>query len=196
MAQLNDQFSQAKQRKFVFFRDQHGRKVGAQIELGTGDPSGPLSWPTAPITPPAHCVRILKGPDDHLKLEIDYDRIIREGREAIDEYETSRGRFLRTAPTANEIDVEKFVGKRPAAVEPWIAAKQGDPWVLGLSNRVNTKVAAFLDLNKKKPEDEYDFTAEENYLDEEETADPDALGGKRIPVSQRKKSTKAVEETV
>lgn len=189
---MHDGFSQAKQRREIFFRDQHGRKVGAVIELATGDPTGPLKFPKAPIVPPAHCVKIVKDPERPFTLEIDYDRIIREGREAIDEYETSRSRFLRAQPNANELDIEKMVGKRPPAVEPWIAAKQGDKWTLGLTDRVNVKVAQYLDLEKNRDEEEYDFTAEENYLDLEESADKEALGGKRVPVRQRTK-TKPVE---
>lgn len=193
MAILFDGKSQADNRRYVRFKDQHGRKHGVNVELKTNSPTGHWNFHPAPIQPPAHCLVISNDPDDPYKVFIDYDRIIRECREALDEYNVAKGKRLRAHPNISAIDLEREIGKEPPAVEPWIAAKQGDLWTLGLTDRVNLKVAAFLDLQKRKSEDDYDFTAEENYLDLEEQLDPKATGGTRVPVSRNKKKPEPLE---
>lgn len=193
MALLHDGKSQASSRRYVHFKDQHGRKWGANIELKSGAPTGHWTPPSAPITAPAHCLKITGDFENPFRVTIDYDRIIREGREALDEWEKARAKLEATQPNVTERKVEFEIGRRPPAVEPWIAAKQGDQWTLGLTTRVNQKVAAFLDLEKRKKEPEYDFTAEDNYLDIEEDEDRDGLGGKRVPVRRGKKSTESQE---
>ncbi len=129
---------------------------------------------------------------------IDYDRIIREARDAAEEYERAREKLLFDKPDMKEIAIEHEIGKRPHPVEPWIAASQGDKWTLGLTTRVNVKVAGILEefrqTRKRAVWEEYDFAAEDNYATVEEAADPDAVGGKRVPVGQRKKPIKIEQD--
>lgn len=194
MALLYDGFSQARQRRYVQYTDQHGRKWGANIEIATGDPTGHWDSPSAPIVPDSQYLKRGTDPARPYDLLIDYDRIIADKREALKEWDANADIQRMHKPDITPLMLEKLLGPRPPAVEPWIAARQGDKWTLGLTDRVNLKVAAFLDLEKKDKADDYDFTAEENYLDVEEDADREALGGKRIPVSQRKKPIKPAEE--
>jgi hypothetical protein len=197
VAILHDGFSQASQRRYVKFTDQHGRKFGANIEIKTGDPCGNWDYPNAPLKPPHHCIKVDKTDETNpFKVRIDYDTIVKEAREAKEEYENAKGKFLRSYPNASPMDVEKEVGKEPFPVEPWIAAKQGDAWTLGFSSRVNVKVAGFIEAFRERKASRYeeeDFTSEDNYADIEEDADKDAIGGKRIPVGQRKKPIKDAE---
>lgn len=195
MALIHDGFSQAKQRRYVILTDEHGRRWGQNIENSTGERVGAWDAPLAPLVPPGQYVKPIRDPENPMlftgKVKIDYDRIIADGREAIAEWERQAMRFRRQQPDLTQASLEDLIGPIPPPVEPWIAAKQGDKWVLGLSDRVNLKVAAFMDLNKKKQDEEYDFTSEENYLDVEEAADPKAIGGKRVKV---KKTTEPAEE--
>jgi hypothetical protein len=196
MAQLTDEKSQAKQRRFVRFTDQHGRKLGVNIELMTGAPTGHWTYPDAPVSPPAHCLKISQDPDDPFKVFIDYDRIIREAREAMEEYERAREKVLFDKPDMKEIAIEHEIGKRPHPVEPWIAAKQGDKWTLGLTNRVNVKVAGILEqyrqLRRRAVWEEVDFASEDNYAAIEEAVDPKATGGQRVPV--KRKNNKPIQD--
>jgi hypothetical protein len=195
VASLTEAKSQASSRRYVRFTDQHGRKHGVNVELRTGAPTGHWNFATAPITPPAHCLKISQDPDDPFKVFIDYDRIIKEGREALDEYERAREKLLFDKPDMKEIAIEHEIGRRPSPIEPWIAAKQGCQWTLGLSSRVNVKIFGILEAyaqSRKRGFTDYDFTAEDNYLDLEEDADPKATGGQRTPV--RRKNTKPAEE--
>lgn len=195
MPQLAGEKSQASQRRYIRYTDQHGRKLGANIELSTGDPVGGWDYPKAPVNPPAHCISISRDPDNPFKVTIDYDRIIREHHEANDEYNAARSSLLRDHPQTPEREIVKLIGRRPMPVEPWIAAKQGDPWTLGLSSRVNIRVAGILEewqVSRRTTIPEYDFTSEENYLDLEEAVDPKATGGQKVPV--KRKTTKPAEE--
>jgi hypothetical protein len=196
VALLTSEKSQASSRRYVRFTDQHGRKHGVNVELRTGAPTGHWNFATAPITPPAHCLKISQDPDDPFKVFIDYDRIIREGREALDEYERAREKILFDKPDMKEIAIAHEIGRRPPPVEPWIAAKQGCQWTLGLSTRVNTKIYGILQEyaeTRRRGVSDYDFTSEENYLSIEEEADPKATGGQRVPV-RRGKNKSAAED--
>lgn len=137
---------QALQRRYQFFRDPHNREWGAVVEISTGHPLG--AWSPrfeAPLRPDAKFLSI----DDRRpgRIQIRYDDWLQERREARKAYvdKCKRYGFNKFGalfdptrifdPSASFYeDVRDYAGPPPKPVEPVLAAKQGNRWVLGLLN--------------------------------------------------------------
>ena len=147
-------------RRFQKLIDQHGREWGATIELKTGDPTGLIDPHfTAPIYPPPRYMKV-DSRKEYGRVHIDYDGWIGMVRRAREEYDT---RLLQAASAlygeaaAQKIEERPLppalvahVGVAPDYVEPVLAAKAGDPWILGLS-QVRPKWAdRFLPIRPKR----------------------------------------------
>lgn len=133
-----------KDRRYTKLKDQHGRTWGCVIELKTGDPSGPIDLlePNgAPLMPPPRFMKV-NSQKAYGELFVDYDGWIGHQRHAI---EAHRKRMMGIATqqygdsAAEKIDnpppaLLHFAGPSPEPVEPILAAKAGDPWVLGFTD--------------------------------------------------------------
>lgn len=167
-------------------RDLHGRPWHWTIENKTGDPTG-LIQPlfTAPYIPEQHYLRI--DPDNPNRLLIDYDRAIADIRATRKEWEKSGRQRSQKLYGQKYNPKEEFteevldiIGPPPQAWEPVLAAKQGNPWILGKTTRVDLRLAKFFEPEQLDPEErvrnEPDFSGlvtDENFLEGEHEDDPD-----------------------
>ena len=136
MAKIADQ---ALQRRYQLYRDQHNREWGGNVEIATGHPcGGPLSPRfQAPLRVPPHYITI----DDRRagRCLIDYPTWVHDLKQASTNY-LNKGRrygyekygalFDASRPFTEEVLL--FLGPAPRPVEPVLAAKAGNRWVLGL----------------------------------------------------------------
>lgn len=134
-------------RRYQRFRDTHGRKWGAVIELKTGDPVGspePIGW-TAPWMPDAKYVQVKLDEDGSVEtgmLEINYELALKDAKKEQEDhqerlsffagaiYSEKAGEMLAQKQLPSEL-MRYFRGARPKAVEPIFAAMSGDRWLLG-----------------------------------------------------------------
>lgn len=189
--------------------DQHGRKWQGSAEKSTGYPVGliqPMGW-RAPWKPPQGPNYFVFSREEPSRFRINYEGMLEERLKDQKEHEDERQRAAVVrgwAPDDPEKQdaLDKIVGRRDAMQRPEIivACIQGDKWILGLTDKVNEKVAKFLPkkvdrktaLLSKFP----DFTVQdeeelEERLDLEEQFDADAVGGKKQPVSRKPKKIPA-----
>lgn len=134
-----EKFSQADQRSYRVFTDQHGRKWGADIEKKTQHPCGPMApMFQAPMFP---AQKFLKVTDAAAGLiTIDYDAWILELQQAHLDYlawarEEAFKMFGEMGTKALEDrhpGLMARVGEAPEPVERVKAAKAGNRWVLGI----------------------------------------------------------------
>lgn len=140
-----DGFSQASVRSYRVFRDQHGRKWGADIEDRTGHPCGQLvprdGWgTTAPLVPPQKYLVVTDTAAGEITIQ--YGRWIEDEERALREYneEAYRVALDKFGDKADEAITEKHpgllrvVGPPPLPVQRVKAARAGNRWVLGLPN--------------------------------------------------------------
>jgi hypothetical protein len=179
-------FSQAKQRRNQMFRDQHGRKYFASIEIKTGDPCGVIEHQfDAPLRVPAMYLEKSRDPERPYDLHINYTRWKSDIRAAREEWERDgRDKSRKAYGTAFDPskpftpEILEQIGPAPQAVEPVIAAEQGNSWVLGLTTKIDPRLYDFFadEIEKTKPIAEPDFRdldAEE--MDEEQETPKEKL---------------------
>ena len=186
--------SQYETRETRIFRDQHGRRWTCRVEKRSQQPVGRWSAVdfTAPLDVPGEYMSIVATEDGTNQVQIDYARWVDVLEAAHREYADRERKLLQTKFDAdwhqyvNDVppEIRQFLGPRPDPVEPVVAAMQHNSWVLGLSTRVDLRVAPFLTVPEPiKPVSRYgDFS--DAALDAEEDADPDAVGGKVVPVKR------------
>jgi hypothetical protein len=192
LLQINDPNleSQAKKRRGKRLIDRHRRGWFATTEIKTGDPVGMIEPQfQAPLIPPQVYLRLYpeaaSRPND---LIIDYDRWIADNMRArkarLDKArEIARKHFVDAYDPNKPIAtwILDLVEPEPEPLEPIIAAKQGNRYVLGLTKRVDERLAHFF-APKESPMDadlaRYDFrdapdaSAEGVEGDEDEGFDP------------------------
>lgn len=168
-----DEFSQADLRTYRKFRDQHGRRWGADIENKTQAPCGPLALLAAPplvcappVLPPSKYIRV--SDTAGAELTIDYDRWLEDLDVAWEEFElfaTEQATDLYKDQAADALEkmppaLARRIGRdRPLRREVVLAMRAGDPWVLGLSAARPKWADRFLPV--EKPKDELSFLREE-----------------------------------
>jgi len=174
MSRHNDtrgDWSQRSQRQTMDMTDQHGRPWFATVEIRTGDPCGLIEQRfIAPLVPPQQYLkRVPRKPYD---LLIDYAGWKADIRQARGEWEREGRQIARKLhgsayrPDAPfSIEVLEMIGEAPSAIEPVIAAEQGNKWVLGLTNRVDMRLVKFFEPEQVDPdyrdsEEEGDFSDE------------------------------------
>lgn len=153
--------SQADHRRYQKWLDQHDREWGGNIELKTGDPTGliePLF--SAPWLPPQKYMRIVPGrPYDIL---IDYERMESDYRaqnaqyrkEALEEGMRQQGeRYDPEAPVSR--GVRGVIGLPPTPVEVVVAARQGNPWIIGRDPRPDVRLARYFIVEAAPDEEDY-----------------------------------------
>ena len=185
-----DGWSQAKERRYQRMIDQHGRRWGADVEIKSGYPTG-LIRPefSAPFLPDQKYLTM--NPEDMQDLQIDYERMLRDRREA---HETYRREIARVCNVRGwdvpedgaelPFQVTEIVGPPPEPVEPVLAAMQGNSYVLGLTTRVDPRLAHYFAPNVDELPD---FTDQPDNSDVEEAHDPAATGGTRENLSRGKR---------
>lgn len=151
-------WSQRKQRREVKHgRDIHGRPWHWTIENKTGDPTGLIqALFQAPIIPPQEYLR--PNPENPNQLLIDYDRWISAIRARRKEWEKEGrqrsqklyGQKYRAEDEFTD-EVLDIIGPPPEAWEPILAAKQGNPWILGKTTRVDLRLAQFFEPEQLDP---------------------------------------------
>lgn len=143
---MSEKFSQASQRSYRVFRDQHGRKWGADIEVKTQAPCGPLSPRfSAPLIPPQKYLKITDVAA--AEITIDYDQWLADEDTARAEWqERLRQQAYRLyhdkAAEAIEnppAELLALVGRPPEPRERILAARDGKgkpgyDWLLGFSD--------------------------------------------------------------
>jgi hypothetical protein len=222
---------QEKKRRYEEFRDKHGRIYGANVGIKTGDPCETLravGW-TAPQNPEWYKRKLMPPMDDMeivqmvpaklrarkgYQVEIHYAVWLRKWDDAYEALQRKLHDFAKgmTKSSGNMLELVnnpppellKLVGRGPLNVPRVFieAMAAGNPWALGLSDKVPAKAEALLDELKPVVTGQrkgliigYDPLADEDdqpimdetmdriidpFGDEEETHDPDAVGGKTI----------------
>lgn len=177
-----DGFSQRDQRSEQMFTDQHGREYHASIEKKTMHPTGPIQPQfRAPLMPPMKYIELSKDRRRPYDLRINYDQWIADLRTGHTEWKRA-GEQLAMKVHGDAYDPDRpftrqvleVIGPKPQHVEPVIAAKQGNAYVLGLTDRVDIRLAAMLEEDKPVLHiaDEPDFSEVVESLDDD---DLDAL---------------------
>lgn len=194
-----------------------GRPWSASIDKKSGLPTGNLSpkgW-SAPWYPPVTLFRF--SDEDPTRFIIAYDELLNERVEAHAEYQTQKEQSAVSRgwdPNSEEKQavLESLIGKPPLPVEPIVAAMQGNSWMLGLTDKVDPRLEPFVRKQSRKEKmlaglpnfsdepigvsgilEDQEVSAEDELdrlLDFEEETDPEAIGGKKVPV-RNKKTTKA-----
>ena len=151
------EFSQADLRAHREFRDQHGRIWGTQIENKTQAPTGPMSPQfQAPMYPDSKYFRFRDRDTNKLTYAagtfwIDYDAWIHDRSDAMRMWEQERymlaiqkyGAGAQDAIDRKDPALHAMVGEPPFPVEPVLAMQQGNPWVLGLAETPDPRLAPY-----------------------------------------------------
>jgi hypothetical protein len=161
-------WSQRMQRRGAIFTDQWGRKYSAVIETKTGDELSMQPMFEAPLATPQQYFEPHPSADRPNSRVINYTRWKDDIRRATADWELNGRTIARQIPGQGIMPDGSFslavldqIGPKPMAIEPVIAASQGNRYVLGLSKIPHPKLAKFFE---KAP-------AEERYVDEEDFRD-------------------------
>lgn len=220
--------TQADRRNSVVITDQHGRKFAVWVEKDTMHPCSalvPRGWNPpmlagqTPFLPPEEYVSF--PADEPFAMRIDYDRwiaFVEQMHKMYDEKISSSAVLLfgsgaAQAIESKNVELMRYVGPPPTSVQPIKAARAGNKFVLGLTDKMpewaipffSAPVVAeevFPDVFEDEEEDEVapDPTAadegfedatedEDKYQELEEEIDPAAIGGKKRdprPAAKRK----------
>jgi hypothetical protein len=201
-------YSQADTRRFQKFWDQHGREWHGVVENKTGHACGALEPKfDAPWIPPQQYLVPVK---DRLQdVRIDYETMLMEYEQAHADYyqrivEEARARQWDVPEPGHPLpeSLLAIVGERPNAIEPVLAAMQGNSWVLGLSTRVDPRLVEYVETRASRRQKARrgtlarpDFSDDslEALLDLEEQVDPQATGG-TMAVRTKKRPAAAAKE--
>ncbi len=191
-----------------------GRPWHASIDKKSGFPVGviqPKGW-HAPWEPPQSA--FVFSEDDPTRFRIDYETLITSRRLTHSEYDAQMRQAALVRgwdPTDPEkrSSLEALVGPSPLPVEVLVAAMQGNKRVLGLTDKPDPRVDAFLPKRDSRTErlfagmpdfsdvDDDDLAGYgpgadadvlDHLLDIEESVDPQAVGGKRVKVKSAKRA--------
>jgi hypothetical protein len=184
-------WSQRNQRQDQMFTDDHGREWFGSVEIKTGHVCGLLEPQfTAPLVPPPKYIeRVPKRPYD---LHINYNRWIRDERSERRDWEREGRQMMRKMRGKGYDPREEFgedvldiLGPPPNAIEPIIAAKQGNRWILGLTKKVDERLVEFFEPEQLEPELREE--REPDFRDEKIVrAEKQETGNRRIPVRSNK----------
>lgn len=136
----NSKWSQAMQRTTRVYTDQHGRKYEAVVEIKTNMPLQVRPLFVAPLYPPDKFLKVVDAVQG--VVEVDYTSWIAERRAAHDRFERRRhevaidkfGGQAQNAIKQGDPSLRQIMGSGPDPVGQIEAARDGDPWVLGLSD--------------------------------------------------------------
>lgn len=159
-------FSQATTRRTIQLYDQHGREWSASVEHKSGMPTG-LITPCfeAPWMPDQRYLVV--NPDNATELYINYRLMYQHRRAALEEFhgdavrKAAANKWEAPVKGAYSEAILDTMGRPPKALEPVVAAWQGNPWILGFDKTPDPRLAAFIEPRRREvtPEDidGYDF---------------------------------------
>jgi hypothetical protein len=205
----NNEPDQAQRRVDLILEDKHGREY--HVVYDTAARGVIRSYPrfNAPWMPEEKHLKYVSSrgggagafPD---KIEIDYDEALAENHREQDRYFDE---FLKIGGKIGGVDAmtayshaksgewEKVpkvffheIGSIPQPDEFIKAAMAGNKWALGLSNTIPAWALPLVALEEMRNADKLKgLTASDldKYADEEEAADPDATGGKKVKVGKK-----------
>lgn len=177
------QKSQRDHRRYMRYRDQHGREWGSLIEIATGEPTGVIEpigefARIAPLFPPQKFIHTVPGrPYD---LAIDYEAWLAElvdAHQAYKQLETQVGISLHGSAydaTKPSLEVRQIIGAPPLAMEPVKAARAGNKWALGLTAAVPSWARAFV-AAVRPPAEAFPDAEDEEYADAGEDPEQDEV---------------------
>lgn len=181
-------WSQRKQRRGQMFRDQHGRRWFAMTELASGAPTGMIEPQfQAPLIPPQKYLELSTDPERPYDLSIAYDRWVQDTQTDRDEW-FKNGRITARRLQGERYDAAKsftaevldIIGPEPTPLEPILAAKAGNPWITGKTERPDRRLVQFFETpesERRTAQHTVDYSTLEAL---EEEYDPNAEGGKRV----------------
>jgi hypothetical protein len=191
-------WSQAKQRREMMFRDQHGRRYHATIEIKSGHPCGPIAPQfQAPLATPMKYLGLSTDPERPYDLNIKYDAWLADLRTDRAEWEAECRKLARALyrdkydpKDAFTAEVVSVVGAPPQHIEPVLAAKQGNRWVLGLTDRVDVRLFPLLEAERAttKTHEEPDFS---EVVEEFDAATDDARAEEKRIAREKKQRQRA-----
>jgi hypothetical protein len=164
---------QSHSRRYTKMRDQHGRLWGCEIDIRTGTPVGhgprPVGW-KAPWLPSQEWFRYNPRGDNPNLFRIDYDSMVADRVAAHDAYDAAFTQYAVAHgwdpnDSSKRGVIESVVGKRPLPIEVIKAAMQGNKYVLGLTDVVDTRVVPF--LRKKENKQERKLAAMPDFTDQD-----------------------------
>jgi hypothetical protein len=189
---------QEESRRYRRFTDRHGRTFEAIVDTKTNDPVSRLRpLFRAPWMPPEGLVRLKHDQvTGAATVDLGEDAVI-ESRKAAHKDWTERLFQVGGAMHGQAFDPDnptpqliRMVGVKPEPIEYALAAKAGDPWVLGL-DKIKPAWAKKLSREAAPVQDDYAFLRAEQleasakYEDIEDAVDPQATGGKRQRVGNK-----------
>jgi len=216
--------TQADRRQNATVTDQHGRKYSVVLEKDTMhpcSPPNPKGWTPPllngrqPFIPPESYQSFPKG--DPFSMRIDYDRWIADLEAAhrrFDEKISSSAVLLFGSAAAKmieekNVELMRYVGPPPMPVEPVKAARAGNKFALGLTDKMPEWAVPFftappkveqefpdVDEYANEPEEPEDTNHdgfedavedEDRFAELEEAIDPAAIGGKKVDPRRAKK---------
>lgn len=161
-------FSQASTRRGITLYDQHGREWTAQVGLKSGRPTGQIE-PNfiAPWYPDQQYLRV--NPENTSELFIDYMAMLARRRARRDQYHKAAVDFAREKkleePTLGQYPeaIRRSIGGSPKAIEPVVAAIQGNRYILGLTTVVDRRLERFVTVQRTDAiVEEFDFHDDES----------------------------------
>lgn len=163
--------TQAQRRRPQKLFDQHGRKWHTTLDIVANGPCAPINpdgW-GAPLLPPQKYVKF-QSENGMPSVTIDYDFWIAELTEAhktYDQklYDDALLLFGEGGPKHYEERspaLLRYTGLPPQPIEPVKAAKQGNKWVLGLTEKPDPRLTPFFVVEKvAEPDYGTDWTEED-----------------------------------
>lgn len=168
-------FSQQNQRRNVRLTDQWGRQYHANIEIRSGAPCG-LIQPLYQTVLPVPMKYIVRGRDELRPYDVlvDVNQWIADARQARLEWEQQGRKIAQRQPNYDPRakfgpDVLEMIGPPPQAVEPLIALRQGNSWMLGKTKKPDPRLTEFFAPEVINPD--YLIQNEPNFRDEEDVYD-------------------------
>lgn len=163
-------WSQRNQRRGQMFTDNHGRRYYGSIELKSGATCGVIEAQYTCVLPvPPMYLERSRNPERPYDLFINYERWTADARRELGEWEqraraVARRRNSDYDPTLPlPTDVLEIMGERPQPVEPILAARQGNGWVLGFRATVDERLRRFFKPEQIDPD--YARFAEPDFRD-------------------------------
>lgn len=159
-------WSQASTRRGIILYDQHGRQWSGQVSNKSGMPTGQIDpCFTAPWYPDQQYLRV--NPDNQAELYIDYDAMLLRRRARLEEFHKLATEFAREKklelPKKGEYSeaITRAIGGMPKPIQPVAAAMQKNPYILGLTDRVDPRLERYVVKPRNEAIlDEFDFHPE------------------------------------
>jgi hypothetical protein len=193
-----EELDQAQRRRPVVLKDQWGRKWESTIDTisgGTCAPINPKGWVDV-LNTPVKFKRLAKDEDGMLSLNILVDEWIAYLERKHEEYDQklygdAMMLFGAEGPAAYEERkpaLVNYTGDPPQAIEPILALQDENSWILGRTTTPDPRLTKYF-VKKTRARPSF---KDEDLEDLEHQYDPNAVGGKKVPVGKRKRVAEEV----